>query len=505
MPAGVGVAASAAKRFAVAEGENVRLAMVNKFLGPGKFGKMFPSAAPFIPPDAALISLGEAMREPGTAPTLDNPKIPAGFTYLGQFIDHDITFDKTEGFPQIDDPKQIQQARTPSLDLDSLYGLGPKRQPELYQEGVPQSRALFKIGATREGDSSGGQDAPPVPGGQPHDLPRKDKLAVIADPRNDENLIVAQLHLAMLKFHNKVVALLQQKGQGKGAAKGKESGTAFKRAKKLVTWHYQWIVLYDFVGRLIDPKVLDSILKRGRKFYKWDERPFMPLEFSVAAYRLGHSMVREQYNYNRVFSTDPGALTVATLGLLFRFTGKSGEDVPIPGNWVIDWRRFFDVGSPQLLNATRKLDTTLIPALHNLPKIPDPEPKSLAVRNLLRGSRVGLPSAQEVAKLMKLTPLTPQQLAGGNDGTVLKQHSFHKQTPLWYYILREAEVKGKGQRLGPLGSRIVGEVFVGLLQGSPDSFLTAEPNWKPTLPSAKPGKFTMADLLNFVGELNPIG
>jgi hypothetical protein len=337
----------------------------------------------------------------------------------------------------------------------------------------------------------------------PHDLPRNGQTAIIGDPRNDENLIVAQTHLAFLKFHNRVMMGLPQSGSKK-SSKSQSGSMSLTKARRLVTWHYQWIVLNDFVARIIDPAVFSDLRLNGRKFYKFKGRPFMPLEFFVAGYRLGHSMIRETYNYNRVFSNDPGALVVASLGLLFRFTG-SGGGAPIPSNWIIDRRRFFAVGDPKLLNITRKIDTRLIPQLHQLPGFTPPEPNSLAVRNLLRGSRVGLPTGQDVAKIMNITPMTPAELTVGTEGSIVRQHGFDKKSPLWFYILKEASLKGGGKRLGPVGSRIVGEVFFGLLQGDPNSFMSKQPKWKPTLPSTTPGNFTMADMLKFVNELNPIG
>jgi hypothetical protein len=485
--------------------EDARTSLVNKFAGPGRFKKMFDDLEPFRPADEGLVELGLAMRENlPEDPALNNSAIPAGFTYLGQFIDHDVTFDQTEGFPQIDDPELIEQARTPNLDLDSVYGLGPQLQKELYDQGVPKGRAIFKIGRTDAAPSPGNVGTPPIPGSLPHDLPRRpDKIAVIADPRNDENLVIAQTHVAFLKFHNRVMTMLPTLGpSGTGESR-------FERTRRLVTWHYQWIVLNDFVARIVDPKVLNDIRKKGRKFYKAgkSEKPYMPLEFSVAAYRLGHSMVRETYNYNRVFSQDPGALTVATLALLFTFTGRGGffGAATLPSNWIIDWRRFFEVGPKELLNFTRKIDPRLIPQLHDLPNMPEGEPKSLAVRNLLRGSRVGLPTGQDVAARIGVTALTPAEVAGGEEGPVVKKHGFDTQTPLWYYILREAAVQGNAQHLGAVGSRIVGEFFVGILEADKRSYVSQRPNWKPILPSKKGGHFTMADLLRIVNEINPIG
>jgi Animal haem peroxidase len=374
------------------------------------------------------------------------------------------------------------------------------------------------IGPTSPAPSSGGIQLPDEPVSQPHDLPRRpDKTAIVPDSRNDQNLVVAQTHLAFLKFHNRVIDTLPHSASdddptARFSKREEDSrGTAFHRASRLVRWHYQWIALHDFLPRIVDPDVLQNVLDDGRRFFEFGDRPFMPVEFSVAAYRLGHSMVREAYNYNRVFNSNgPPALTRATLGLLFQFTGKGGfrgpQDPSLPTDWVIDWRRFHEVGRPDLLNFARRIDTKVTPQLHALPAgVAIPPPDSLPVRNLLRGSRLGLPKAQDVAEAIGVQALTPDEIATGPDGAIARAHGLDRETPLWYYILKEADARGDGQRLGPLGSRIVSEAFVGFLEGDRNSFLARDRHWKPTLPGARPDTFTMADLLNFVGELNPLG
>lgn len=514
----------------------VRVALGNDFLGPKRFGRMFPDATPFRPQDEALINLGRAMQDPVPPnpnqpdPTQDNLTIPAGFTYLGQFVDHDITFDQTKGFPLINDPEEIEQGRTPNIDLDSLYGLGPKRQPEFYEtvNGRPET-ARFRIGRTANAESPVGAGQAPAPPNLPNDLPRRDdKVAIIGDPRNDENLVVAQTHLALLKFHNRVMDTQHFRSPGvlgtvgglvAGAVKFNQSEedkskTPFHQARRTVRWHYQWMVLHDHVGRMVEPATLNDVRTNGRKFFTFDKGsskgPFMPIEFSVAAYRMGHSQVREFYNHNRVFGAPPAVpfpLANASLGLLFTFTGSGGffGQPTLPSNWIIDWRRYHAVDDPALLNFTRRLDPRLVPALHALPGFVPPEPNDLAVRNLIRGSRLGLPTGQDAADIMGLPKLSTADLTSGPEGPAVAANGFEQQTPLWYYILKEAEVQGGGQHLGAVGSRIVAEVFVGLLEGDKNSFLSKNKGWKPTLPSAVPGTFTMADLLKFVGDLNPLG
>jgi hypothetical protein len=477
---------------------------------PGMFGRMFPNLDPLAVDDAPLKELADAMRDANPGDTAgNNTGIPAGFTYLGQFVDHDITLDLTSFGDKVSDPTAVENFRTPALDLDSVYGLGPDGSRQLY--------------ARNPGDTDGKTPGPKLLIGKTisvddiaitprNDLPRNPEgFALIGDHRNDENLIVAQTHLAMLKFHNKVCDRL--------AASGVPTGEIFTQARETVTWHYQWMVLHDFLERITEKGIVARILDQGRRFYRFKKTPYMPVEFSAAAYRFGHSMVREVYSHNRKFT--PGGGIPATLDLLFKFTGLSGgiigdlapdpvqPPLPIPvlsSNWIIDWRRYHEVlaaNPPNVrLNPSRKLDPFLIPQLHDLPG----GGGSLPFRNLKRGVMLGLPSGQDVARAMKIkNPLTPAEISTGTDGAVARKHGLHEHTPLWYYILKEAEQRGGGEKLGPVGATIVAEVFVGLVHGDQRSFLWLKgKNWKPTLPSETPGDFTMADLLRFVGDISPI-
>jgi hypothetical protein len=475
---------------------------------PGMFGRMFPNLPALKATDAALEALAQSMIDVRPDdPTGDNdPNIPAGFTYLGQFVDHDITLDLTSIGEKARDPLATENFRTPSLDLDSVYGRGPDGSPHLYARNADQQPGpKLLVGKTVQGFQNLGN----VPVGLLNDLPRNPEgIALIGDHRNDENLLVAQTHLAFLKFHNKVVDRL--------VGNPNPPPNVFFEARKIVTWHYQWLVLHDFVERITETGIVAKILHDGRKFYRFKKVPFMPVEFSAAAYRLGHSMVREVYSHNRVFT--PPAIP-ATLGLLFLFSGLSGGIVgdlapdpltgptPIrllPSNWIIDWRRFYRFQKPLppgvLFNSSRKIDPFIVPQLHQLPGGGD----GLPLRNLKRGVMLGLPSGQAIASAMKIqNPLTPAEIATGPDGEVAKAHGLHENTPLWYYILKEAAVRSQGTRLGPVGACIVAEVFVGLVAGDPESYLQ-ETNWKPDLPSKVPGTFTMVDLLQFVGDISPI-
>jgi hypothetical protein len=476
---------------------------------PRMFGRMFPKLDPYNVSDAKLQVLADAMKDPDPgSSTGNNDKIPSGFTYFGQFVDHDITLDLTSLGDKEKDPLGIENFRTPSCDLDCVYGLGPDGSPHLYARdpaaGNKHGPKLL-IGKNITVGFGG------VTGDFRNDLPRSPEgFALIGDHRNDENLLVAQTHLAFLKFHNAVCDML--------SASANPPADIFKEARRIVTWHYQWIVLHDWVERLTEPGTVAKILHNGRKYYRFKKVPYMPVEFSAAAYRLGHSMVREKYPHNKVFP-------LADFQLLFDFSGLSGSiigdlapnpptgPIPVsalPSNWIIDWRRFYELGNsggaPVSMTPTRKIDPQLAPVLHTLPG----GGGNLALRNLQRGVKLGLPSGQDVAEHMKIKdPLEPDEIAsdslGSTDGQAAKSQGLHTKTPLWYYILKEAKVRHDGLRLGPVGSIIVSEVFVGLIHGDQNSFLWREKNWKPTLPSATPGDFKMADMLRFVNDINPIG
>ena len=467
----------------------------------GKFGQMFPKLAPLRSSDDALDELSRVMLD--TKPSSqdgDNTHIPVGYTYLGQFIDHDISFDPTSLQETLIDPQALRNFRTPQLDLDSLYGAGPVGQPYLYQRDPGPRRItsdLFLIGKT---NTKPGKLDPTLRTELPFDLPRgPEGVALIGDPRNDQHLIIAQMHLAFLRFHNQVV---------KKPPYHIPPALRFETVRKLVMWHYQWIVLKDFLPWLLDQSQLDRVLTDGPQFYRPAGESFIPVEFSAAAYRFGHSMVREDYDYNRVFTSRRGGKEPATLKALFNFTGffGDGQSTPIPSDRIIDWRRFFKLDARVEVGFSRKIDPFLAPQLHTLPKVPEKIPmvQSLARRNLQRGQRLSLPSGQNVAQALRLPALKPEEIGRGPDGQVAKKHGFDVETPLWYYILKEAQVRGESQRLGPVGSRIVAEVFVGLLERDSESFLACNPQWKPILPSKQKDHFTMEDLLRFIGDLNPI-
>ncbi len=438
----------------------------------GRFGRLFRNLPPLAPSDVTLRSLA-AMMSPaateGDDPAGDNPDIPAGYTYVAQFVDHDITFDPTSVLERANDPDALENFRTPRFDLDSVYGGGVKVSPFLYDQDDPAKLLVGVNTATIH---------------EPEDLPRNHQgRALIVDPRNDVHMLVAQLHLAVIRFHNAIVDHLRSRFFPDAEIEDE--------ARRLTRWHYQWIVVHDFLRRLVGDEVLDEVLVRDSRtggwkadlrFYSWRRKPFMPVEFSGAAYRFGHSMVRSAYKLNdeveELIPMFSPALTPHPLQHLGGFR-------PLPQKWTLDWSKYFVVNgsSPQL---SRRIDTTLSPPMHRLPTSVDKERRSLALLNLLRGRALELPSGQAVAAAM-------------GTGRPNADLGLEGDTPLWFYVLRESEVVCDGLRLGPTSARIVAEVLLGLLKNDPSSFLRSAPTWTPELPSAEPGTFTMPDLLTFAG------
>ena len=454
---------------------------------------MFPNLPAFLPPDDALDALARTMVEPepkeGEDDTAgDNPDIPAGFTYFGQFVDHDLTFDPTSKLQRDNDPDALVDFRAPRFDLDALYGRGPDDQPFLYEDdGV-----LMLIGKNEPGED---------------DLPRNAKgRALLGDARNDENLIVSQLALGFLKYHNRVVET--------PPVAELPPERRIDEGRRIVRWHYQWAVVHDFLARLVGNDVIDDVLRPVSfkvpagsgaktiktlspvlKFFHWRARPFMPVEFSVGAYRFGHSMVRGEYELNAEVQDIP------------IFAKPPAEDLrgfrALPAGHVIQWARFFEFqGSRLEVQPSRRIDTKLAFGVSILPEAVARGIHALAERDLRRGKALGLPSGQSVARAIGL----PEDLIlHARDLKSLPKNLvrvFGEDTPLFFYVLKEAEVLSKGQRLGPVGGRIVAEVLIGLLRGDPFSFLSMQPNWRPKageFGARKDGEFTVADLLRFAG------
>lgn len=474
------------------------------FYEQGRFGRMFPTLPPFSADTptirAALLELGRPgglmdagddesdpvalITDPAkSAHNPNNPTLTAGMTFLGQFLDHDMTFDPTSSLARAQDPESIRNFRIPALDLDSVYGGGPGVSPHLYDQSVDNGRTTFLV------EEIPGSEAVCLGGARRHDLPRNSQnVALIADPRNDENLVVSQLQLAMLRFHNRVVTDVMA---SIGATLTPEE--VFTEAQRIVRWHYQWMVVHEFLSKTAGAQVVKSVLTKGRRFYAWRNDPYIPVEFSVAAYRFGHSQVRPSYRANfGTSATDPAQ---QFFGLIFDPSSPPPDPDDLRGGCraprrFIDWQTFFDFGDGRV-RPNKLIDSTLSSPLFALMGMASGTPASLAQRNLLRNLTMRLPSGQSVARAMKAPRLKAADLAD------LEPLDLHERTPLWFYVLREAAVLADGHHLGPVGGRIVAEVFIGLLEGDDTSYLVQDPEWTPTYGSDD--TFGITDLLRAAG------
>jgi len=429
------------------------------------FGRMFGDLPAYTAPsDELLHSLAESMRDPNL-PINDNPAgVSSGFTYVGQFLDHDLTLNTTPLGEATIDVDGMLNNRIPKLDLDSMYGGGRQGNPELYDA----------VGHFKFEQPNGFDDLQRTGSGQ----------AVLVEGRNDENLVIAQIHIAMQKLHNHFL----------------DTGVSFTEAQQLTRWHWQWVVVHDFLPEIVGQETVDRYLSyngagkprvhRENYFPGNPNRPMMPVEFSMAAYRFGHSMVRLAYVMPAGSITKTQVFNAATNDL------HGGR--PIPANLRIDFHNFFDFpGDPVApgRNTSRKIDALLSASLFFLPigSVVPPDPPavtSLAERNLLRGKRAGLPSYQAVARAMGIVPLTNEELG-------LTDPGYAGEAPLWFGLLKESEVVENGVRLGPVGGRITAEVILTLIDVDRDSYFSAPRAWVPV----EGADFRITDLLRLAGAV----
>ncbi|MFN2606587.1 MAG: heme peroxidase family protein [Acidimicrobiales bacterium] len=554
------------------------------------FGYLFPELEDkpdsHLPGDPATVvanlnALGAAMVPDPTAdppPDTGNSTIPPIYTYWGQFVDHDLTAntDRDSTTSDITRPdlaplapenvvQNLRNLRRPNLDLDSVYGGGPSFCDDRSPDAALYDGPRMRLGHNHEAGIVG-EKIPPVDDLE-RDLPRIGPLLddgvitmdvlpeslqadpnvrtrpLIGDLRNDENLLVSQIHTAVLRFHNAVLKRIDTDPVALGLQPGSHEAVRFERARQLTRWHYQWLVVHDYLRTVTTSGVVDKVLLGGAKHYRpGPGQPlFMPLEHSVAAFRFGHSMVRGSYDHNRNFGerhpgqgVGPPLIPSAPFGLLFEFTGNGFSLDPsdptksvrnpfrgaptLPFNWIIEFDRFTNKGDADPTHFARRIDTQLSPPLGGLVNegtsadVQDAGHaairgllRHLARRNLLRGYLLSIPTGQAVAALLGVPALTDDELRAGNPPAVnsaLDDGGFLLNTPLWYYVLKEAEVRANGNSLGEVGSRIVCETIIGLLRNDPDSYLSRNGGWDPSqgvaLPNGDP-IVTIRDFLSFTG------
>jgi hypothetical protein len=430
----------------------------------GRYGRLFSELPALATEDEFLRSLGRRGGACDGGPAADadesdDAREAAGWPLFGQFVAHDITADRSPVTHQAD-TDVIRNFRTPRVNLECVYGGGPVGSPYLFDRGDTAKVLL------------GENDA-----GRPDDLPRNSQgIALIGDPRNDVHLFVSQLHVAMLKLHNLLVDRLREDGVNEE--------DLFEDARRAAMWHYQWIVLRDFLPRLIGAPLTGELLEQGPRYFVDGDggEPFIPFEFADAAYRYGHSQIRHTYLI--------GGEQLPIFPDLVGFR-------PVPADRVVDWGSLFDLPGRPPAQRAKKIDGRLPRSLIDLPvaitgEVDDDDLHSLAVRDLERGSGVGLPSGEAVARELGVAPLGRDELDLPRD--------WAGETPLWYYLLKESEARAGGDEMGPSGGRIIGEVLVSIVGRDPKSFLSVDPEWRPTLPSTREGDFGIADLVTLTTE-----
>jgi hypothetical protein len=409
-----------------------------------RYGRLFAGLPPLSVDGVELSGVGRpgGPCDLGVDASGDDSLVDAVWPFFGQFVAHDVAADRTPLDP-LRRPAEITNFRTPSADLECLYGAGPSGAAYLYEHRDPVKLLLGASGL---------------------DLPRNQEgIALIGDARNDSHLFVSQLHLAFARLHNRLVDRLRRDGV--------DETELFDQARRATTWHYQHVLLREFLPLVVGIGMAAELLDEGPRFY---DGSAVPLEFAAAAYRYGHAQIRQRYRVNGRFGPVPVFPDLVGFG-------------PVCREHAVDWSLLI---GPHAQKAKR-IDMRLARPLLELPRAVSgvcrgDDHSSLATRDLVRGGLVGLPSGEAVARAMGATPLDAGAIA-------LDAYGWRYETPLWLYVLREAEVLCGGERLGPVGGRIVGEVLVGIVDRDPESFRSVEPAWQPFL--GEGGDFSLADVL----------
>ncbi|MBV8998422.1 MAG: hypothetical protein JO304_05145 [Solirubrobacterales bacterium] len=412
----------------------------------GRYGHMF-ELPPLEVDDALLHRIGGAGGFCDAGEGDDDAATEAGWPFFGQYVAHDLTADRSPLRAHAD-LGALRNMRSPRANLESLYGGGPVGSPYLFSRRDP-AKLL-------ENDA---------------DLPRNQEgIALIGDPRNDVHVFMSQMQVAFIRAHNRLVDRLREDGVG--------ADDLFEEARRALSWHYQWVIVNDLLPRLAGQDLIDELLHHGPRYYRPDPDPFIPVEFADAAYRYGHSQIRQLYQLQ------PGGPRWPVFPDLMGFG-------PI-GDRRVDWSLLFDVPGHPAAQRSKPIDGRLPRSLIELPEaitgeVEDQSYRSLAARDLERGLGTGLPSGEEVARAIGAEPLSPEEVG-------LAGYDWVGETPLWLYVLRESGVQQAGDRLGAVGARIVGEVLVGIISRDPESYLAVDPGWTPTLPRHE-APFRLRDIL----------
>jgi hypothetical protein len=412
----------------------------------GRYGRMFD--LPALEVDEELLHrIGAAGGFCDGGDCEEDAHVEAGWPFFGQYVAHDLTADRSPLRTHAD-LAALRNMRTPRANLESLYGGGPGGSPYLYQRDDP-AKLLENDG----------------------DLPRNQEgVALIGDPRNDVHVFMGQMQVAFIRAHNRLVDRLRDDGVG--------AGDLFDEARRALGWHYQWLIVNDLLPVVVGRELVDELLSDGPRYYRPDGEPFIPVEFADAAYRYGHSQIRQLYQLQ------PGGPLRPVFPDLLGFG-------PIEDRKV-DWALLFDVPGQPAAQRSKPIDGQLPHSLIELPQaVTGAEEvaayRSLAGRDLERGQGTGLPSGESVARFLGADVLSADEVGLGSYG-------WDAETPLWLYILRESSARRGGDSLGEVGGRIVGDVLVGIIARDPESYLALEPDWEPTLPGHE-SRFHLRDIL----------
>ena len=423
-----------------------------------RYTRLFPGLPALAIEPGMLRAIGRACARDDDAVggPADARTVAAARPVFGQYLGHDLTADRSP-VTHHDDAELLRNARSARLNLEVLYGDGPVGNPYLYSRRDP-ARLLLGRGGSGEED----------------DLPRNQEgIALAGDPRQDVHVLISQLHVAIIRAHNRLAGRLREDGV--------PDADLFGAARRALTWHYQYVMLHDYLPETIGAERVARLLAEGPRYFRPEGAVAIPLEFADAAYRFGHSQMRDSYQLQ------PGGPAYKLMPDLIGFR-------PTPAGRAVHWPLLLDVPGQPRAQRARAIDGCLPDSLIHLPvditgTVDDDDQSSLAVRDLLRGSATGLPSGEAVARQVGETPLARDEIGLADVG-------WPGETPLWYYILREAAVREDGERLGPVGALIVGEVLLGVLDGDPSSQRAVAPDWRPSLPGREPGRFTLTDLLS---------
>jgi hypothetical protein len=412
----------------------------------GRYGRMFD--LPALEVDETLLHhIGGVGGFSDAGDSHGDARAEAGRPFFGQYIAHDLTADRSPLRTQAD-VSALRNMRSPRANLESLYGGGPVGSPYLYRRDDP-AKLLENDG----------------------DVPRnQESIALLGDPRNDTQVFLSQMQVAFIRAHNSLVDGLR--------ADGVAERELFAEGRRALSWHYQWLIVNDFLPGAVGRELVDELLDDGPRYYQPQPEPFIPLEFADAAFRYGHSQIRQLYRLQ------PGGPARPLFPDLIGFG-------PV-GDRRVDWSLLFDVPGHPPAQRAKPIDGRLPHTLIELPtvitgEVEHPAHHSLAARDLERGKGTDLPSGESVARALGVQPLRRDDIGLGRYGWV-------GETPLWLYVLREAAMQHGGERLGAVGGRIVGEVLVGIICSDSESYLAVDPTWTPTLPRHE-GGFRLRDLL----------